>query len=575
MMEVNDLNIYCQSADYYREIINQARDIILILLMDGTIIDANKAAEEAYGYNLIELKTLTIQDLRPNTTRSLTSDQLQTAFAKGILFETIHYRKDKSHFPVEVSSHRIMIGQDYGLVSIIRDITQRVQVSEALNHESQLVHKHEVLFKNRYEAIAAGVIVQDITGKIIYANPVAAMILGISTDELLGKVSADPIWMAIDANGNPLPPVKHPITITLKTGAVVADFIHGISNKTTGEVRWLLMTSKPIWDKDNNQMLEAIVTFIDITKLRTTQTALQESEEQFRSLFSTMAEGVALHELILDAVGIPCNYRIIEVNTSYEMILGLRREDIIGKLATEAYNVMQAPYLKEYSEVTIKEITLRMETYFKPLDKHFIISVTSWGKNKFATIFSDVTELTNAHNKLIAKNIELEELASTDRLTGIWNRRYFEKSIATELAKAQRYHQHLSLIIFDIDHFKYINDHYGHQIGDKALIEVSHLIQENIRENDVLARWGGDEFIILLPCLSANSAMEVADKLKLLIGNCKFSQFPALTISMGVAELLTEETMWSLIKRTDDALYAAKEGGRNAIRLADSTKLSL
>ncbi len=128
----------------------------------------------------------------------------------------------------------------------------------------------------------------------------------------------------------------------------------------------------------------------------------------FRSLFDNMSEGVCLHEVIYDAQGTPVNYRILDVNAQYEAILHLPRAAVVGKLATEAYGVANPPYLKEYATVADTGIPYRFETYFPPLDKHFVISVAPIDKGQFATIFFDITELKRAEEKLQSLNQSLQ-----------------------------------------------------------------------------------------------------------------------------------------------------------------------
>ncbi len=117
-----------------------------------------------------------------------------------------------------------------------------------------------------------------------------------------------------------------------------------------------------------------------------------EKEQRLQSLFSNMVEGVALHELILDADATPVNYRIIAVNDSYEKELGLKREDVCGKMATEAYETMNAPFLDKFSAVALTGAPDSMEVYFDPMGKHFLISVAPWGSEGFATIFTDISD---------------------------------------------------------------------------------------------------------------------------------------------------------------------------------------
>jgi PAS domain S-box-containing protein len=130
----------------------------------------------------------------------------------------------------------------------------------------------------------------------------------------------------------------------------------------------------------------------DVSQRHQAEVALRRSEECFRSLFSNMAEGVALHEMVLDATGNPVNYRIVDCNPGYEHILGLKRNEVTGRLATEVYASEAPPYLREYGRVISSGVPSHMGIFFKPMGRHFEVSIAPWGRGGFATIFSDVTE---------------------------------------------------------------------------------------------------------------------------------------------------------------------------------------
>lgn len=299
---------------------------------------------------------------------------------------------------------------------------------------------HSLIFKQRYKAIAAGILVQDTAGKVVYANLAASQILGLSPEEICEKAPAASDWIAIDIEGNSFTQENHPITATLATGKCIYNAVHGIYHGKTGELRWLLTNSKPVVDSLSNQVTEAVITFLDITELK------------------------------------------------------------------------------------------------------------------------------NSQQELLAKNLVLEELASTDRLTGLRNRHYFETTALREIERSKRYYLPLSLLLFDIDHFKRINDYYGHQMGDEVLIKVSQLIQKQLRINDLFARWGGDEFIILLPNSPLQAALQTAEKIRALIETYDFSPIEKVTLSIGTAEFSADQTMGDWIKRADEALYLAKNSGRNTVK---------
>ncbi|OKH52915.1 hypothetical protein NIES2101_12535 [Calothrix sp. HK-06] len=181
-----------------------------------------------------------------------------------------------------------------------------------------------------------------------------------------------------------------------------------------------------------------------------------------------------------------------------------------------------------------------------------------------------VAELAN--EKLQKALTELERIASTDTLTGAWNRLYFEEIVSGEIERLLRHNQLLSLLILDIDHFKSINDNYGHPIGDCVLAGLAHLLKENIRTSDVLTRWGGEEFVILTPSTSIAEAYELAERLRLVIAKHSFPEVRNITASFGIAQFETAETLYSCFKRADDALYHAKKSGRNTVVAAPSIR---
>jgi diguanylate cyclase (GGDEF)-like protein len=160
---------------------------------------------------------------------------------------------------------------------------------------------------------------------------------------------------------------------------------------------------------------------------------------------------------------------------------------------------------------------------------------------------------------------KLEQLADTDPLTSIFNRRKFEEMLQFEIERNLRYELSLALIMCDIDHFKRINDQFGHDVGDETLKEFSKSISENIRDVDIFARWGGEEFMILMPNATADIANSVAEKLRKLIESTDIKSADCLTASFGVTDFKASDTIDTFIKRADTALYHAKESGRNTV----------
>ena len=164
---------------------------------------------------------------------------------------------------------------------------------------------------------------------------------------------------------------------------------------------------------------------------------------------------------------------------------------------------------------------------------------------------------------------KLFNLATTDSLTGLLNRYHFNEIAQEEMERSERYGGPLSMIIFDLDHFKAINDMYGHIIGDEVLMETAKLVKSTIRTVDVLARWGGEEFSILLPGTSSEGARHAAEKIRQRLESFNHHTVGKATASFGVAQRLNNEAYADWFKRVDDALFESKSKGRNQVTVSD------
>ncbi|CCK82252.1 GGDEF domain-containing protein [Desulfobacula toluolica] len=171
----------------------------------------------------------------------------------------------------------------------------------------------------------------------------------------------------------------------------------------------------------------------------------------------------------------------------------------------------------------------------------------------------------------LSRQIKMEQLrtaAVMDSLTGCYNRREFENQLKRNISRAVRHKNDLSVFMFDLDHFKNVNDTYGHLAGDKVLQEVTRIVKNNIRADDILARYGGEEFIVIMPETSKTKAMELADRLRIKISNKLIvhgDDTIKVTASFGVSELTKSADMARIIQDADTMLYKAKLNGRNTV----------
>ena len=168
---------------------------------------------------------------------------------------------------------------------------------------------------------------------------------------------------------------------------------------------------------------------------------------------------------------------------------------------------------------------------------------------------------------LTTKSEKFRTLSEIDTLTGIYNKGKFNRVLDDELKKVRRYKRPLGLILFDIDHFKQINDTFGHQVGDYVLKEIAKIVKSNIRNTDIFARWGGEEFVILAPETDINGLKMLAEKLRKAIEDHQFDKVKKVTASFGVTEATPEDTTDTVVRRADEALYLAKDKGRNRVEI--------
>jgi diguanylate cyclase (GGDEF)-like protein len=174
-------------------------------------------------------------------------------------------------------------------------------------------------------------------------------------------------------------------------------------------------------------------------------------------------------------------------------------------------------------------------------------------------------KLNAAYELLEKRTDELDRISHTDALTNIYNRLRLDETITNEVNRYKRYREEFSLIILDIDHFKQVNDKFGHPVGDRTLVELCSLIGHQLRSTDIFGRWGGEEFLIVCPATSKQEAVIIAEKLRQSVDNYHFEPVGHLTVSFGVTAIETGDGEKELVSRADKQLYRAKQEGRNRV----------
>ena len=201
---------------------------------------------------------------------------------------------------------------------------------------------------------------------------------------------------------------------------------------------------------------------------------------------------------------------------------------------------------------------IKVEMHNGKLKQIFYMQVSKIRDDRYQVTFYNIS-------RVIAEKDAITKVAQKDELTQIFNRTKFNSILSLALRNAEIYNEPFTIILFDIDHFKQVNDDYGHNVGDQVLIQLSSLIKSQLRSQDTFARWGGEEFIILSESAVQNDAYILAERLRETIKTFPFDVIGNLTCSFGLSQCEKNDTATTILKRADDALYKAKKSGRNKV----------
>jgi len=293
-------------------------------------------------------------------------------------------------------------------------------------------------------------------------------------------------------------------------------------------------------------------------------------------LFKTLYDAIPFETYVVDIK----SYEIVYMNRA----MADTRGNLTGQTCYEALYEEDRPCIHCKNHLLVnKDGMPNGKSYvfenFNPFDDHWYQlqeKSVGWpdGRTVKCSVAVDISELketqnrlAEAHAELALKNRELESLSTTDRLTGLFNRMKLDTALKKEISRIDRYDHGLSIILMDIDHFKMVNDKLGHQAGDEVLKDVAATLRENVREVDIVGRWGGEEFLIICPETDLEGAYAIAEKMRSKMENWNLKSVNA-TGSFGVAEFAKGDEEGDLIRKADRALYKAKESGRNRVEKA-------
>ena len=349
--------------------------------------------------------------------------------------------------------------------------------------------------------------------------------------------------------------------------------------RADGSVRDVLAKGEPHFE--NGELVALFGVFQDITE----QKAQQQHYRQLSQVVELTQEAI----IVADKKG-----RVQWVNKGFEQISGFSLKEMKGKKPGE---VLQGQDTDPETQKFMGKMIARREPFTAEILNYHKNGTPYWLKvniypqfdengelQAFMAVETDITEVKLAQDELkqqtlalkqeIQRREELEQelrlLAYHDPLTGLHNRRYFFNQFDAELNRCRRYSHDVSLILLDIDRFKSFNDTYGHDFGDKVLVDVANVLQETVRDSDLVARVGGEEFAILVLEADLNVAAELAERVRVAVMEMELrtgnQHKLAVTISLGLSQIInTDESPGEAYQRADKALYQAKRSGRNRV----------
>lgn len=555
-----------EGDEFYRQLYENSPDAIALTTPDGRILAANPATCAMFHMTENEIKRsgqagiLDVTD--PNLIKALKErEENGRNHAK-----LIGIRKDGTRFPLELSSS--VFKDENGelrTVVMVRDISEREGLAARLQENNE-----------RLKAF-----IENLPDAIYTLDLAAHQITSFNRTSFLGYGYAEL------TGPNSIQEHIHPED----AAAVAAYWQKAITGTAMESIEYRVKNKSGHWD-----WVDSRKTFLstnpdgtpkEIMVVLRVITDRKDAEEQ-----------IAYHAKILENVndviiGTNEGFIIKYWNAAAERVFGWRAEEVIGKPSSD---VLRTVFSEGGREESIREINetgtwkgevIQFTKDDRPVNIDANIMMIRNNKGEVAGFVSanrDITKRKQTEQKLMQANEAFETanhqlqqafsreqiLARTDSLTGLFNRRHFFLLAEHEFSVAERYQLPLSLIIFDIDHFKFVNDRWGHQMGDDVLANISRIAREQVRAADILARYGGEEFIILLPNSSVHDAENVVERIRKNVISYRLDPEhtqASVTISIGIAGKTAKiNSLDHLIRCADKALYAAKQAGRNCLR---------
>lgn len=452
-------------------------------------------------------------------------------------FEWIYVRKDGKHIPVSlsVSALRDNDGIITGYAAIAKDL------SKIKENQQKLIRSKQLLDEAQHLSAIGSWSLDMVENKLEWSNEIFRLFE-------INQSEFEPSYEGFLS-------VIHPEDVEMVQKA----FSDSVTNKTQyaithrllmrdGRIKYVTERGKTTYDEEGTPLISQ-GTVQDVTELR-------RVEKKLNNYVALVNKSVITSST--DLAG-----NIIYASNAFCRVSKYEKSELIGK----NHRIIRHPDMSEEIYKELWNTITHNQTWQGEIKNKAKDGSVYWVYAVISPDFDEEGERIGytAIRQDITDKKRAEELAITDRLTGLYNRLKLDEVLNYEIAQTRRYETPLSIIIIDIDHFKSVNDTYGHQTGDMVLIEAAQILRSCSRASDTSGRWGGEEFLIILPNTNLSGALEAAEKIRMAIENYPFSVVGQKTASFGVSEFLANENENSFIERADQALYRAKTGGRNQV----------
>lgn len=604
-----------ESEARFKALFSGAPDAIVITDKNSRIVLVNNQTINLFGYSMEELLGNSIEIVIPERYREAYYkyqkafiDEIETR--PGISLPLNGVRKNRREIPIEIALSPVKIPSGVIFTNIIRDLTIRKEAEEQLRLQSVAL-----------ESAANGILITDRNGNIQWVNPAFSKMTGYTADDVRGKNPR------ILKSGLVQQSIYQDLWKTILSGNVW----HGelVNRRKDGTVLTEEQTIAPVRD-GTGQIIHFVAIKQDITERKRAEDALSKRTDQIatlnrvmQSLSSTLEISKVLDTIlreirqlvpydsasvwlckddqleIIAAHGFPNLESLI--GSSFELsaednpntqVMRTRMPMIVGdafstygsfkESAHAQYQIrgwMGVPMITGDRVIGMLAFDKKDPNYYTNEQSQFALAFAAQAALALenARLYSDaqkeLLEKIKAEDKLLKLQKELEEQAIRDALTGLYNRRFLDETLSRELSRAERDKYSVSVVMLDLDHFKVLNDTYGHDVGDMMLKQLGKLLSTHVRAGDIACRFGGEEFVVVMPKASLSVARQRANDWRMkfeaqtIIHN---GEVLNATLSAGVAVYpIHGSSSDEIIRKADQAMYAAKAAGRNLVITAE------